>query len=143
MILTQFALSGNDDKRIIMEDRIHTLAYGHYSLRSLRSLRSLGSNRKSKPQARQVYKNKFGRQSKAKTIGRQSEPVGVKRREGGGCPRIGNLDLFFCKSKNRIGGGSRAKPTAGRRMRGKDWLGLVEDLSNLWDIMVGGRLRGG
>ena len=34
--INKVALSGNDDKRIIMEDRIQTLAYGHYSLRSLR-----------------------------------------------------------------------------------------------------------
>ena len=33
VVLTQFALSGNDDKRVIMEDRIRTMAYGHYSLR--------------------------------------------------------------------------------------------------------------
>ena len=34
--INKVALSGNDDKRIILEDRIQTLAYGHYSLRSLR-----------------------------------------------------------------------------------------------------------
>ena len=33
--INKVALSGDDDKRIISEDRIHTLAYGHYSLRSL------------------------------------------------------------------------------------------------------------
>ena len=31
--INKVALSGNDDKRIIMEDRIRTLAYGHYSNR--------------------------------------------------------------------------------------------------------------
>ena len=33
--INKVALSGDDDKRIILEDKIHTLAYGHYSLRSL------------------------------------------------------------------------------------------------------------
>ena len=28
------ALSGEDDKRIVLENRIRTLAYGHYSLRT-------------------------------------------------------------------------------------------------------------
>jgi hypothetical protein len=28
----EIALSGDDDKRIIREDGIHTLAYGHYSI---------------------------------------------------------------------------------------------------------------
>ena len=28
--INKIALSGNDDKRIIMEDRIRTMAYGHY-----------------------------------------------------------------------------------------------------------------
>ena len=31
--INKVALSGDDDKRIVMENRIHTLAYGHYSLR--------------------------------------------------------------------------------------------------------------
>ena len=31
--INKIALSGNDDKRVIMEDRIRTMAYGHYSLR--------------------------------------------------------------------------------------------------------------
>ena len=31
--VNKVALSANDDKRIIMEDGIHTLAYGHYTLR--------------------------------------------------------------------------------------------------------------
>jgi len=31
--INKVALSAEDDKRIIMEDRISTLAYGHYSLR--------------------------------------------------------------------------------------------------------------
>ena len=30
VVLTQFALNGNDDKRIIMADRIRTMAYEHY-----------------------------------------------------------------------------------------------------------------
>jgi len=30
------ALSPEDDKRVIMEDRIHTLAYGHYRLKKLK-----------------------------------------------------------------------------------------------------------
>ena len=38
--INKVALSGNDDKRIIMANRIQTMAYGHYS------------NRKPKPQAR-------------------------------------------------------------------------------------------
>ena len=29
--INKIALNGNDDKRIVMKDRIHTLAYGHYS----------------------------------------------------------------------------------------------------------------
>ena len=33
--INKIALNGDDDKRIVMEDRIHTLAYGHYSLGSL------------------------------------------------------------------------------------------------------------
>ena len=28
--INKVALSGNDDKRIIMEDRIRTMAHGHY-----------------------------------------------------------------------------------------------------------------
>ena len=31
--INKVALSAEDDKRIIMEDGISTLAYGHYSLR--------------------------------------------------------------------------------------------------------------
>ena len=31
--INKVALSGDDDKIIISEDRIQTLAYGHYSLR--------------------------------------------------------------------------------------------------------------
>jgi hypothetical protein len=30
--VNKVALSADDDKRVIMEDGIHTLAYGHYSL---------------------------------------------------------------------------------------------------------------
>ena len=30
--VNKIALSADDDKRVIMEDGIHTLAYGHYSL---------------------------------------------------------------------------------------------------------------
>ena len=30
--ITKAALSANDDKRIILEDKINTLAYGHYKL---------------------------------------------------------------------------------------------------------------
>src|SRR6218665_473667 len=33
MEVNKIALSGNDDKRVILEDGVHTLAYGHYSLR--------------------------------------------------------------------------------------------------------------
>ena len=29
--ITKVALSANDDKRIILEDKINTLAYGHFS----------------------------------------------------------------------------------------------------------------
>ena len=32
--VNKVALSAEDDKRVIMEDRIHTLAYGHYSLKN-------------------------------------------------------------------------------------------------------------
>ena len=31
--INKVALSANDDKRIILEDGIHTLAYGHYKLK--------------------------------------------------------------------------------------------------------------
>ena len=30
-MLNKVALNGNDDKRIVMEDRIRTMAYGHYA----------------------------------------------------------------------------------------------------------------
>ena len=30
--VNKIALSGNDDKRIIMEDKISTFAYGHYKI---------------------------------------------------------------------------------------------------------------
>ena len=30
--VNKVALSAEDDKRVIMEDRFHTLAYGYYSL---------------------------------------------------------------------------------------------------------------
>ena len=32
--INKVALNGNDDKRIIMADRIRTMAYGHYSIGS-------------------------------------------------------------------------------------------------------------
>jgi len=32
--VNKVALSAEDDKRVIMEDGIHTLAYGHYSLKT-------------------------------------------------------------------------------------------------------------
>ena len=32
--VNKVALSSEDDKRVIMEDGIHTLAYGHYSLKN-------------------------------------------------------------------------------------------------------------
>jgi len=32
--VNKVALSAEDDKRVIMEDGIHTLAYGHYSLKN-------------------------------------------------------------------------------------------------------------
>ena len=32
--INKVALSAEDDKRVIMEDGIHTLAYGHYSLKN-------------------------------------------------------------------------------------------------------------
>jgi len=32
--VNKVALSAKDDKRVIMEDRIYTLAYGHYSLKT-------------------------------------------------------------------------------------------------------------
>ena len=34
--VNKVALSAEDDKRVIMEDGIHTLAYGHYRLKKLR-----------------------------------------------------------------------------------------------------------
>jgi len=34
--VNKVALSAEDDKRVIMEDGIHTLAYGHYSLKKLK-----------------------------------------------------------------------------------------------------------
>jgi len=34
--VNKVALSAEDDKRVIMEDGIHTLAYGHYSLKNWR-----------------------------------------------------------------------------------------------------------
>jgi hypothetical protein len=33
--VNKVALSSNDDKRVIMDDGIHTLAYGHYSLSNI------------------------------------------------------------------------------------------------------------
>ena len=33
--VNKIALSANDDKRIVMQDGVHTLAYGHYSLKKL------------------------------------------------------------------------------------------------------------
>ena len=30
--VNKVALSADDDKRVVMQDRVHTLAYGHYSL---------------------------------------------------------------------------------------------------------------
>ena len=33
--VNKIALSSNDDKRVILEDRVHNLAYGHYSLKFL------------------------------------------------------------------------------------------------------------
>ena len=32
--VNKVALSAEDDKRVIMEDRIHSLAFGHYSLKN-------------------------------------------------------------------------------------------------------------
>ena len=32
--VNKIALSAADDKRVILEDQIHTLAYGHYKLRA-------------------------------------------------------------------------------------------------------------
>ena len=32
--INKVALSADDDKRHILEDKIHTLAHGHYSLKS-------------------------------------------------------------------------------------------------------------
>ena len=32
--VNKVALSAEDDKRVIMEDGIHTLAYGHYRLKN-------------------------------------------------------------------------------------------------------------
>ena len=37
-VLNKVALSGEDDKRIVMKDRIRTMAYGHCKARSLRNL---------------------------------------------------------------------------------------------------------
>ena len=37
--VNKVALSAEDDKRVIMEDGIHTLAYGHYSLKTEGSTR--------------------------------------------------------------------------------------------------------
>ena len=34
--VNKVALSAEDDKRVIMEDGIHTKAYGHYRLKKLR-----------------------------------------------------------------------------------------------------------
>ena len=31
--VNKIALSSNDDKRVVLEDRVHTLARGHYSLK--------------------------------------------------------------------------------------------------------------
>jgi hypothetical protein len=33
--INKVALSADDDKRVIMKDGIHTLAYGHYSLQTI------------------------------------------------------------------------------------------------------------
>jgi hypothetical protein len=33
--INKIALSADDDKRVIMDDGIHTLAYGHYKLKLL------------------------------------------------------------------------------------------------------------
>jgi len=33
-VVNKVALSSEDDKRHVLEDRIHTLAYGHYRLKS-------------------------------------------------------------------------------------------------------------
>ena len=38
--VNKVALSAEDDKRVIMEDGIHTLAYGYYSLKKLRGARA-------------------------------------------------------------------------------------------------------
>ena len=34
--VNKVALSAEDDKRVVMEDGIHTLAYGHYSIKKLK-----------------------------------------------------------------------------------------------------------
>ena len=39
--ITKIALSANDDKRIILEDKINTLAYGHWRSKELLNLWSL------------------------------------------------------------------------------------------------------
>ena len=46
--INKVALSGNDDKRIVLENRIHTLAYGHHSTRQVQK----NSARLSEPRMR-------------------------------------------------------------------------------------------
>jgi len=43
--VNKVALSPKDDKRVIMEDRIHTLALGYYELKNLRPVKGGGGAR--------------------------------------------------------------------------------------------------
>ena len=43
--VNKVALSAEDDKRVIMEDGIHTLAYGHYRLKKLKETRGGGMSK--------------------------------------------------------------------------------------------------
>ena len=43
-IFFQVALNGNDDKRIIMVDRIRTMAYGHYATVGSKTANQVGEN---------------------------------------------------------------------------------------------------
>jgi len=38
--VNKVALSAEDDKRVVIEDGIHTLAYGHYRLKKLKGTRA-------------------------------------------------------------------------------------------------------
>ena len=55
---TRLHLSANDDKRVILKDGIHTLAYGHYQLKNWNDLSkylTIKQTMEAKKQANRVY----------------------------------------------------------------------------------------